>query len=86
MKVWNYYGSNQRLIYLCGDFNIDLLKKLTKNYYDTYYNNLTTAVHHPRISLPTSVTTHSASLIDNIFSTALDNNNSAIIVHNISDH
>ena len=31
---------NQNVIYLCGDFNIDLLKISTKNHCNTFYNNL----------------------------------------------
>ena len=49
-------------IYLCGDFNTDLLKINTKDHYNTFYNNLTA-------TRPTRVTNHSATLIDNIFST-----------------
>ena len=78
--------TNRRPIYLCGDFNIDLLKINSKNHYNTFYNSLTAAGYLPRISLPTRVTNHSATLIDNMFSTELDNNNSAVIVNNISDH
>ena len=78
--------TNRSPIYLCGDFNIDLLKINTKNHYNTFYNNLTAAGYLPRISLPTRVTNQSATLIDNIFSTELYNNESAIIVNNISDH
>ena len=77
---------NQSPIYLCGDFNIDLLKINTKDHYNTFYNNLTAAGYLPRISLPTRVTSHSATLIDNIFSTELYNNDSAVIVNHISDH
>ena len=78
--------TNRSPIYLCGDFNIDLLKINTENYYNTFYNNFTAAGYLPRISLPTRVTNQSATLIDNIFSTELYNNESAIIVNNISDH
>ena len=77
---------NRSPIYLCGDFNIDLLKINTKDHYNTFYNNLTAAGYLPRISLPTRVTSHSATLIDNIFSTELYNNDSAVIVNHISDH
>ena len=73
-------------IYLCGDYNIDLLKINTKDHYNTFYNNLTAAGYLPRISLPTRITNHSATLIDNIFSTELCNNDSAVIVNHISDH
>ena len=31
---------NRNAIYLCGDFNIDLLKINTKIHYNTFYNNL----------------------------------------------
>ena len=78
--------TNRSPIYLCGDFNIDLLKINTKNHYNTFYNNLTAAGYLPHISLSTRVTNQSATLIDNIFSTGLYNNESAIIVNNISDH
>ena len=62
------------------------LKINTKDHYNTFYNNLTAAGYLPRISLPTRVTSHSATLIDNIFSTELYNNDSAVIVNHISDH
>ena len=55
--------ANQSPIYLCGNFNIDLLKINTKNHYNTFYNNLTAARYLPRISLPTRVTNQSATLI-----------------------
>ena len=78
--------TNRSPIYLCGDTNIDLLKINTKNHYSTFYNDLTAAGYLPRISLPTRVTNQSVTLIDNIFSTELYNNESAIIVNIISDH
>ena len=77
---------NRNAIYLCGDFNIDLLKINTKIHYKTFYNNLIAAGYLPRISLPTRVTNHSATLLDNIFSTEFGNNDSGVIVNNISDH
>ena len=77
---------NRIAIYLCGDFNIDLLKINSKIHYNTFYNNLIAAGYLPRISLPTRVTNHSATLLDNIFSTEFGNNDSGVIVNNISDH
>ena len=77
---------NRIAIYLCGDFNIDLLKIYTKIHYNTFYNNHIAAGYLPRISLPTRVTNHSATLLDNIFSTEFGNNDSGVIVNNISDH
>ena len=78
--------TNRSPIYLCGDFNIDLLKINTKDHYNTFHNNLTAAGYLRRISLPTRVTNHSTTPIDNIFSTELYNNDSAVLVNHISDH
>ena len=47
--------TNKSLIYLCGDFNIDLLKINVKEHYATFYNCLVSAGFFPRISLPTRV-------------------------------
>ena len=47
---------------------------------------MVSAGYLPRISLPTRVTDHSATLIDNIFSTVLDDSKSGVITNNISDH
>ena len=73
-------------IYLYGNFNIDLLKIHQKNQYSIFFDNLVSAGNLPRISLPTRVTDHSVTLIDNIFSTVLDDSKSGVIINNISDH
>ena len=72
--------------YLCGDYNIDLLKIFQKNQYNIFFKNLNTAGFQPKISLPTRLTDHSATLIDNIFCNRIDNNESGIIINHISDH
>ena len=70
---------------MCGDFNIDLLKINVKQQYATFYNCLVSARFFPHISLPTRVTNHSATLLDNIIA-ELSDHESAVIVKNISDH
>ena len=72
--------------YLCGDFNIDLLKIYQKPNYCTFYDNLISSGYLSRISLPTRLTDHSAKRIDNIFSTVLDDHKSGVMVNTISDH
>ena len=62
--------------YLCGDYNIDLLKIFQKNQYNIFL----------KISLPTHLTDHSATLIDKTFCNRIDNNESGIIINHISDH
>ena len=72
--------------YLCGDYNIDQLKIFQKNQYNIFFENLITAGFQPKISLPTRLTDHSATLIDNIFCNRIDDNESGIIINHISDH
>ena len=49
--------------YLCGDFNIDLLKMHQKPNYCTFYDNLISSGYLPLISLPTRLTDHSDTII-----------------------
>ena len=78
--------SKRLQIYLCGDYNIDLLKIYQKNQYNLFFENLIAAGFQPKISLPTRLTDHSATLIDNIFCNRIDNNGSGILINHISDH
>ena len=41
---------------------------------------------YPKISMPTRFTEHSATLIDNIFTNHLENNDFGILTNSISDH
>ena len=72
--------------HLCGDYNIDLLKIFQKNQHNIFFVNLITAGFQSKISLPTRLTDHSVTLIDNIFCNRIDNNESGIIINHISDH
>ena len=72
--------------YLCGDYSIDLLKIFQKNQYNIFFENLIIAGFQPKLSLPTRLTSHSATLIENIFCNRIDNNESGIIINHISDH
>ena len=78
--------SKRLQVYLCGDYNINLLKIYKKDQYNIFFEKLVSAGYLPKISLPTRITDHSATLIDNIFGNRIDNNESGIILNNISDH
>ena len=78
--------SKRLQVYLCGDYNINLLKVYKKDQYNIFFENLVSAGYLPKISLTTRITDHSATLIDNIFGNRIDNNESGIILNNISDH
>ena len=60
-------ASENKTTYLSGDFNIDLLKVDTDNKINDFYNSLSSNLFIPHITLPTRITSHSQTLIDNIF-------------------
>ena len=58
-------------VYICGDFNFDLLKVDTDNITQYFFNLLCSYGFLPHILQPTRVTEHTATVIDNIFSNNL---------------
>ena len=81
-------SSENKIIYLSGDFNIDLLKADTDEKVSEFYNSLTSNLFVPHITLPTRITSHSQTLIDNIFSNDPDfaEGISGNFTFSISDH
>ena len=61
-------------IYICGDFNINLLKYDEDIVVQEFYNLMTLHVFIPQITLPTRITDSSMTLIDNIYSNIFLNN------------
>src|SRR6218665_3225269 len=79
-------AKGQELV-IAGDFNVDLLK--VNDHYETsqFHNCLTTYQLFPSITRPTRITSHSQTLIDNIFSSAWSKLvRAAIIVSDLPDH
>ena len=73
--------------YICGDFNINLLKISTKSHYNTFFENMLSSGFYPKITLPTRICNTSSTIIDNIFSNEMCSNDaSGIFVNHISDH
>ena len=82
-----YSRVKNEVVYICGDFNIDLLKQdthvPTKHFLDTMF----TLGLCPLISKPSRITSHSATLIDNIFTNEMKHENiSGLIINEITDH
>ena len=74
-------------IYICSDFNIDLLKIGNNENYHQFYNMLCSYGFLPKIIQPTRVTDHHSTLIDNIFSNNLtDETKSGNIYFTLSEH
>ena len=81
------FSKENKTIMLMGDFNIHLLKydhnTDSASFLDSFYTNFLL----PYISTPSRVTTHSRTLIDNIFSNNIEDGLiSGNIISTISDH
>ena len=79
-------NSNSSL-YLAGDFNINLLRSGDHLLTSSFFNLMTSHKLFPTILRPTRITSYTATLIDNIFTNSLTNNqDSCICISDISDH
>lgn len=79
--------NTNKTIFICGDFNIDLLKYNTNNGTTHFVDMLFSLGIYPLIDKPSRITDHSATLIDNIFTNELNNSiTSGLLITDISDH
>ena len=79
--------SVSKTIFICGDFNLDILKHnsdhAAKHFLDTMYS----LGLYPLIDRQSRITNHSSTLIDNIFTNAKEYNNvGGLLVNDITDH
>ena len=84
---YNYISFERKNIIVIRDFNIDLLHYetdyQTRNFLDKTYSNCLSS----KVTIPTRLTTHSKTLIDNIFDTNIDENSIAgSLTTPVSDH
>ena len=75
-------------LYICGDFNIDLMKynehACTSKFLDMLYSF---DLYPSLVRKPTRITDQSATLIDNIFTNDVINNmNNYVLIDDITDH
>ena len=78
-----------KLVYLMGDYNIDLFNSETHDLTNAFVDVMYCNEFLPLISRPTRITNSSATLINNIFTNNHDNLNcslSGILVADVSDH
>ena len=64
-----FYANNQ-YTYLCGDYNVDVLKINSTQDYEEYFDNILSSGYVPTVTLPTRLSNNS-SLIDNVLTTNL---------------
>ena len=74
-------ANENKTVFLMGDFNVDLLKYEQHSATNEFLDSLSSYMFLPYILLPTRITSHSKTIIDNIFSNHLS---SEIISGNIS--
>lgn len=88
-KILSKTDKENKICYLMGDFNIDLLKSESCDFARRFLEQLLTSSYIPLILKPTRITQHAAILIDNIFTNdteVIDFGSNGIIFSDISDH
>ena len=79
--------ARSKIVFLSGDYNIDLLKINTNDHFNIFYENVISSSFIPNITLPTKMCDTTSTLIDNIYTNAVDKNHtSAVLIRPISDH
>ena len=86
--ILNKSATENKIQYLMGDFNIDLLKESSHRPTHDYLNLVYSCSLMPTIYKPTRITEHSATCIDNILTNNINASNVAsnILITDISDH
>ena len=76
-----------KLSCICGDYNIDLLKLKVNPRFGEFFDHIISVNFFPKITLPTRFSNQSATLIDDVFSTNIEEKEvSGILLNHISDH
>ena len=71
-KLLQNISKEQKFVFLLGDFNVNLLNYCEHNQTNEFLDSLVSNSFIPLISQPTRITSHSNTLIDNIFSDVID--------------
>ena len=88
-QILSKIDKENKICYLMGDFNIELLKSESCDFAGKFFEQLITSSFMPLTLKPTRITQHTATLIDNIFTNdieALESSSNGIIFSDISDH
>ena len=89
-EIQSKIKEENKVSYLMGDFNIDLLKVNIHAKTNEFVNDVISQGFLPKITRPTRITPHSATLIDHIYSNdnrpTSQNYTSGIIITDMADH
>ena len=78
--------NDNKLFYLMGDFNINLLNHNTHSPRADFIDVLNSFSLYPSITKPTRITSKTTTLIDNIFTNSYSKQTAGVILTDISDH
>ena len=77
----------RKSMFICGDFNIDLMKYETHNGTKRFLDCMYGLGLYPLIDRPSRIPTHSCTLIDNIFTNQMNYSiRSGLLMNDITDH
>ena len=77
----------KKLSHICGDYNIDLLKVKINPHFGEFFDHIISSGFFPKTTMPTKFTDQSATLIDNVFNTSIEEKKvSGLLLNHISDH
>lgn len=82
----NHKSLKNKYIYILGDFNINLLNNDVNNISHNFSTFMSSINLIPLITHPTRISTHSSTLIDNIYTNNLQSHQSAVLLYDLSDH
>ena len=83
----NIIRARSKFVYVCGDYNIDLLKINSNNEYCSFYENVLSSSFAPKITLPPRICDTTSTLIDNVYTNVIDKEHiCGILVRPISYH
>ena len=87
-NIFNRVHIEKKILYLMGDYNLDLLNVGKVQYVNMFLDLLLSFSMSPLISYPTRITNTSMSLIDNIITNSSSSNqiSSGILINDVSDH
>ena len=87
ITLLNALRNKSKFVYLCGDYNIDLLKIHRNNPTNHFYESSIACGFVPKITLPTRICDTTSTLIDNVYTNVIDKPHiSGILISPISDH
>ena len=83
----NTLSGNKKTVYVCGDFNLDLLNAESHSKTQTFVDIMFSTGFYPLITKPSRISEYSATLIDNILTNDLSKvKRCGLLISDMSDH